>query len=159
MYRSALTYEKQHIIYIGATCIICRHAQPSPFYDQRCFFDAPQQPQMCQQAAPVIVVDVMYFVANRTRCERVSADLRTNCTMPPNNRFTFKCTSGVWRHCAIWSQVSADSLTARSIGYEVHHINHNHGCSLLANLRVLTVREHQRITADHRRAMAERGGK
>ena len=72
--------------------------------------------------------------------------------------FTFKCPPDVWKHCAFWSQVSADSLTARSIGYEVHHINHNHGCNLLVNLRVLTVREHQRITADHRRAMVERGG-
>ena len=59
--------------------------------------------------------------------------------------FTFKCIPDVWRQCAIWSQVSADCLTARSIGYEVHHVSHNHGCSLLANLRVLTVREHQRI--------------
>ena len=72
--------------------------------------------------------------------------------------FTCKCPPDVWRHCAFWSQVSADSLTARSIGYEVHHINHNHGCNLLVNLRVLTVREHQRITADHRRAMVGRGG-
>ena len=73
--------------------------------------------------------------------------------------FTFKCKPDVWRHCAMWSQVSADCLTARSIRYEVHHVSQNHGCSLLANLRVLIVSEHQRITADHRRAMAERGGK
>ena len=73
--------------------------------------------------------------------------------------FTFKCKPDVWRQCAMWSQVGADSLTARSIGYEVHHVSHNHGCSLLANVWVLTVCEHQRITVDHRRAMAERGGK
>lgn len=73
--------------------------------------------------------------------------------------FTFKCTPDIWRHCAICLQVSADSLTARSIGYKVSHINQNDGCSLLANLRNLIIREHQRIIADHRWAIAERGGK
>ena len=34
--------------------------------------------------------------------------------------FTFKCTPGVWRHCAILSHVSADSLTARSVGSTSH---------------------------------------
>ena len=57
------------------------------------------------------------------------------------------------------SQTGIPFLRCSSVGYGVHHINHNHGCSSLANLRLLTVREHQRITADHRRAMAERGGK
>ena len=69
--------------------------------------------------------------------------------------FTFKCLPAVWRICARFSQSTADFLVSRCSEYEVHHVDHDHGCNLISNLRVVTLQEHRAITAEHRRLVAQ----
>lgn len=69
--------------------------------------------------------------------------------------FTFKCSPAVWRTCARFSQSTADFLVRRCSEYEVHHVNHDHGCNFISNLRVITLQEHRAITAEHRRLIAQ----